>query len=77
MNNKAKIDLILDLVREVLWLAVVGGIYLLIFQKLEGFIYGTLGFEGNSFWTLVVGVTSYHGARGFNKLYYGAFDSFD
>lgn len=73
MNNKAKIDLILDVVMEVLWLAVAGGIYILTFQKMEGFIYGTLGLEG-SVWTLVVGVTSYHVARGFNKLYDGAFD---
>lgn len=68
MNNKAKRELILDAVMKVLWFGLAGVIYLLIFQKLEGFVYGTLGLEG-SFWTLVVGVTSYHGARGFNNLY--------
>lgn len=68
MNNKAKRELILDAVMKVLWFGLAGVIYLLIFQKLEGFVYETLGLEG-SFWTLVVGVTSYHGARGFNNLY--------
>lgn len=68
MTNKATRELILDAVMRVLWLVSAGLIYLLIFQKLEGFVYGTLGLEG-SVWTLVVGVTSYHGARGFNNLY--------
>ena len=68
MNNKAKRELILDAVMKVLWFGLAGVIYLLIFQKLEGFVYETLGLEG-SVWTLVVGVTSYHGARGFNNLY--------
>ena len=73
MNNKAKIELILDVVTKVLWLGLAGAIYILIFQKMEGFVYGTLELEG-SVWTLVVGVTSYHVARVFNKLYDGAFD---
>ena len=73
MNNKATRDLILDIVMKALWLGLAGAIYILTFQKMEGFIYETLGLEG-SVWTLVVGVTSYHVARGFNKLYDGAFD---
>ena len=73
MNNKAKRDLIFDVVMKVLWLGLAGAIYILFFQKMEGFIYETLGLEG-SVWTLVVGVTSYHVARGFNNLYDGAFD---
>ena len=73
MNNKAKRDLIFDVVMKVLWLGLAGAIYILIFQKMEGFIYGTLGLDG-SVWTLVVGVTSYHVARVFNSLYDGAFD---
>ena len=73
MNNKATRELILDVVMKVLWLGLAGAIYILIFQKMEGFIYGTLELEGSA-WTLVVGVTSYHAARLFNKLYDGAFD---
>lgn len=73
MNNKAKRDLIFDVVMKVLWLGLAGAIYILTFQKMEGFVYGTLGLDG-SVWTLVVGVTSYHVARVFNSLYDGAFD---